>query len=163
MDIIEDFTSTNAWDVIWLGGTFHVNPPWWHCPKGKGGRPDLNRDAECTSNPRMVRTYGAFCTYAYIVNKQSLAKVLLMLDAGLPRSIGIDHLFITIQPQLRTFAFVPGCVSQYDHISDIGVDRFGKPAETKFSGFSKLGPYWYQPRMELFDPTTFNWHEAKKK
>jgi hypothetical protein len=31
---------------------------------------------------------------------------------------------------------------------------------THFSGFKKLGPYWWQVRMRDFDPTAFNWHEA---
>ena len=30
-----------------------------------------------------------------------------------------------------------------------------------FSAFSKLGPFWWQQKKEQFDPTTFNWGEAK--
>jgi GR25 family glycosyltransferase involved in LPS biosynthesis len=150
MDIIKEFTDTHEWDVIWLGGTFHVNPPWWH-------KKDLGRDAELTDNPRMIRTYGAFCTYAYIVNRFSLPKVLNMLEQQLPTSIGIDYAFIQIQPVLKTFAFVPGAITQYDGQSDIGLGI------TRFSGFAKLGPYWYQDNMNNFDPSTFNWAEAGRK
>jgi len=150
MAIIDEFCATHPWDVIWLGGTFHVNPPWWH-------KNDLRRDAECTDHPRMVRTYGAFCTYAYIVNRESLEKVVTMLDAQLPTSIGIDYAFIQMQPYLMTYAFVPGCITQYDNQSDIGKGM------TVFSGFKKLGPYWFQDRMEQFNPETFNWHEARKR
>lgn len=150
MVIIDQFTKTHPWDVIWLGGTFHVNPPWWH-------KDDLGRDAECTDNPRMMRTYGAFCTYAYLVNAASLSKVLAMLEEQLPTSIGIDYAFIQIQPKLFTYAFVPGCCIQYDHESDIGLGF------SAFSGFKKLGPYWFQQHMTEFDPTTHNWHEARKR
>lgn len=153
MAIIDQFVQNREWDVIWLGGTFHAagKGPWWH----KG--PPLFRDAETTDNPRMMRTYGAFCTYAYIVNKTSLKKILGLLDLWLPKSMGIDWLFIQIQPQLQTFAFVPGCIIQRDNKSDIG------KGDTIFSGFAKLGPYWFQKRMTDFDPTTFDWKEAKRK
>ena len=148
ISMMEQFIATNDWDILWLGGTFHVNPPYWHKKLG---------DARCTEDPHMMRTFGAFCTYAYIVNKHSLARVLSLLEQQLPTSIGIDYAMIQIQPQLHTFAFVPGCVIQYDHESDIGKGM------TIFSNFKKLGPYWYQERLENFDPKTFNWHEAKLK
>jgi GR25 family glycosyltransferase involved in LPS biosynthesis len=144
MDRINWFCETHRWDIIWLGGTFHINPPYWH----------RKRDAEVTDYPYMMRTYGAFCTYAYIVNKDSLPKVLDMLDKLVPKSIGIDWAMIQMQPQLCTYAFVPGCMTQYDNRSDIG------NGITYFSHFKKLGPYWFQDRIELFDPQKFNWHEA---
>lgn len=150
MILITEFCRTHPWDVIWLGGTFHVNPPWWH-------KQTLGRDAEQTGYPRMMRTYGAFCTYAYIVNVKSLQKIFRMLEGVLPTSIGIDYSFIQIQPKLHTYAFVPGCCIQYDHESDIGKGK------TIFSGFAKLGPYWFQQRMAEFDPATFNWHEATRR
>lgn len=155
MRMISIFCSTHKWDVIWLGGTFHINPPYWH--------KDMGRDAELTDHNRMIRTYGCFCTYAYIVNKASIPRLLRDMDLLLPRSIGIDHMMIMLQPKMHTYAFVPGCIKQYDHMSDIGVDRNGQPAMTNFSNFSKLGPYWWQEFMEDFDPTTFNWHEARRK
>lgn len=144
---IEKFIDTHEWDILWLGGTFHINPPWWHKKKG--------RDAELTDDPRMIRTYGAFCTYAYIVRDQSVEMVLSQLDHWLDKSMGIDWAMIQMQPGLLTYAFVPGCTRQYDNQSDIG------RGVTVFSGFAKLGPYWYQENMEDFDPTKFNWHEAK--
>jgi GR25 family glycosyltransferase involved in LPS biosynthesis len=161
MDIITAFCQTHPWDVIFLGGTFHINPPYWNKPLGK--------DAEQTDHPRMMRTYGAFCTYAYIVNVIALPKILRTMDLLLPRSIGIDHLFIMMQPKLNAYAFVPGCIKQYDHVSDIGVDAHGRPGGmTVFSNFAKLNgtvensAYWWQNKMTDFDPTTFNWHEATR-
>ncbi len=71
------------WEVLWLGGTFHINPPWWH-------KDTLKRDAELTDDPRMLRTYGAFCTYAYIVHRDSIDRILKMIDEILPLSMGID-------------------------------------------------------------------------
>jgi GR25 family glycosyltransferase involved in LPS biosynthesis len=144
---IERFVGTHEWDVIWFGGTFHVNPPWWHKAKG--------RDAELTDDPRMIRTYGAFSTHAYLVRRESIAKILALLDQQLDTTIGIDYSFIQVEPILHTYAFVPGCIKQYDNQSNIG------KGETKFSNFCKLGPYWWQDKMTDFDPTTFNWHEAK--
>jgi GR25 family glycosyltransferase involved in LPS biosynthesis len=155
MVIIDEFCETHDWDVIWLGGTFHVGPPYWH-------KKDLGRDAEMTDNPRMIRTFGAFCTYAYIVNAKSIGKILSLFDQQLPNSIGIDYLFIQIQPQILSYAFVPGCIKQYDHQSDIGLGM------TIFSNFSKLNgnlqnsAYWWQDKMTDFDPTKFDWKEARR-
>lgn len=157
---IENFLEGKEWDVFWLGGTFHVNPPYWH----KAGHShqlrdcecSLGKDAETTADPRIMRTYGAFSTFAYIVNKNSIQKILNQFDAHIHTSIGIDWLFIKLQPKLKTFAYVPGCVKQMDNMSDIG------NGITKFSGFAMLGPYWWQDRKEDFNPETFNWAECKK-
>lgn len=160
LKIIEDFTDTHPWDVVWLGGTFHV-PAFWHKVGGSGMPPncsrELGKDCETTDNPRMIRTLGAFSTYAYIVNYESIGKILKMLDDFMPKTIGIDYSFIALQPDLLTYAFVPGCVKQMDNMSDIGSGM------TVFSGFSKLNGtiensrYWWQDKMETFDPTKFNW------
>ena len=141
-----------------MGATFHVRPPHWH-------KDTLGRDAECTDDSRMIRTYGAFCTYAYIVNNKSLATVLEGLDRWLPKSMGIDWAMIQLQPHLYTYAYVPGCCIQRDGKSDIGYVKHKEggrgPGFTKFSGFAKLGPYWFANYSNEFDPTTFNWGEAK--
>lgn len=155
---LDHWMQKNQWDIIWLGGTVHINPSVWHT----GRHPEMwgsktGRDAECTEDPRMLRTYGAFSTYAYIVHKDSIEKILDLLYENMQYSMGIDWLFIKLQPQLKTFAFMPGCVKQMDNRSDIGNGM------TIFSGFSKLGPYWFQDRLEDFDPLTFDWGEAKRK
>ena len=169
LDYIQDFLNKTEWDIFWLGATFHVGPPWWH----NGNNPDLpdefgnkyvqamGRDAEQTSDPRIMKTYGAFSTHAYIVNKDSIEKVLGLLDENVHLSMGIDWIMIKIQPQLKTYAFVPGCVKQMDNMSDIGGGM------TMYSGFSRLNGneensrYWWQDKMEDFDPNTFDWKEAK--
>lgn len=157
MEHIEKFLLTREWDVFWLGGTFHVNPPIWHSANHPEMGKILGKDIECTEDPRIVRTYGAFSTFAYIVNLYSIPKVLKLLDKNIFDSDGIDHLFIRIQPQLKCYAFVPGCVRQIDNKSDIGRGM------TIFSNFSRLGPYWYQDLAEDFDPGIFNWAEAAQK
>lgn len=172
MEYIDKFCQTHLWDIIWLGATVHINPPHWHT----GRHPDLpmiyalGRDAELTDDPRMLRTYGCFSTYAYIVNKDSIIKILNMLDSVVHLSMGIDWAMIKIQPQLLTYCFVPGCVKQMDNPSDIGPRlKNGKRSMTMFSGFSKLNntteksKYWYQENMNDFDPLTFKWAEVAKK
>lgn len=160
IQIADQFLQGVEWDVLWLGGTFH-SPAFWHPVGPSKMRPDcsanLGKDCEPTSNPNMIRTYGAFCTYAYIVNKSSIEKILALFDKHLSVSIGIDWLFIKIQPQLNCYAFVPGMVKQMDNQSDIG------NGVTVFSGFSRLNgtvensAYWYQDRMEQFDAINFQW------
>ncbi len=164
-DYIQEWMSRNEWDVFWLGGTYH-NPPHWHKPghniELQQCKCTLGRDMELTDDLRIVRTYGCFCTYCYIVNKDSLEKVLKLLDENVHLSMGIDWLFILLQPRLKTFAFVPGCVKQMDNQSDIG------DGVTMFSGFSKLNGtvenswYWYQDRMGCFEHNSW-WHNRGDK
>ncbi len=162
LDYIQDFLNKQEdWDVLFLGGTVHIDVPWWH---KAGHSPDLQmcgctleRDAERTEDPRMLRTYGCFSTHAYIVNKNSIEKILKYFDENVHLSMGIDWLFIKMQPQLKAFIFVPGCVKQIDNMSDIGHGM------TVFSGFSMLGPHWWQDKAEDFNPETYNWHNAYKR
>lgn len=148
LPLIEEFLE-GEWDVFWFGATFHVNPPVWH-------RDELGRDVELTSVPRFVRTYGCWSTYCYVVNYTSLERILQMHTLLLPSSKGIDTTFIEMQPELRTYAFVPGLVKQYDDYGDVG------GGWTAFSNFASLGPYWYQERMTDFDPASFDWAEARR-
>lgn len=148
MKLVQAFLSSHPWDVFWFGATFHVNPPVWH-------KDDLGRDVELTKTDRIVRTYGCWSTYAYLVNRTSIKKITTAHRTLLPTSIGIDTTFIEMQPELYTYAFVPGCVKQFDSWSDIGNDM------TVFSNFEKLGPYWWQDRMEHFDPDAYEWAEAR--
>ncbi len=157
---IETFIDDNDpdFDVVWLGGTVHVNPAFWHGEKNlDSANSHIGQDAQVTSDPRMLRTFGAFSTYAYIVNVKSLQKIIDSLDAIMHESMGIDWAFIKMQPNLRTYMYVPGCVKQMDNQSDIG------GAMTVFSNFSAIGPYWWQDRSTDFDPISFNWAEAVNK
>ena len=145
LNIIEDFCSNHDWDIIWLGGTYHNEPTWHKSENGKHTHSDLqmctcnlNRDWEPTDDQHIVRTYGCWSTYAYIVNKSSLPAILGLLDQNVYRSMGIDWLFILLQPNLNTFAFNPGCVKQYDNQSNIG------NGITQFSVFKTLGDYWFK-------------------
>lgn len=169
MDEAMVFLDGHEWDILWLGGTFHINPPHWHAKnKPKTGCRPLGQDALCVPTwPRMMRTFGCFCTYAYLVNGESIHRIVNMMQKRLSLSIGIDHMMIMLQPNLWTFAYVPGMVKQYDHVSDIGTDAQGRPGGmTIFSNFAKLNgslensAYWWQDKRSDFVPEKFNWHEA---
>lgn len=166
MEHIENFLNTRDWDIFWLGGTYHVGGNYgWH-KNNHGNEPKLctctlGKDAEQTDDPRIMRTYGIWGTYAYIVNHKAIPHILNLLDQNVYRSIGIDWLFIMLMPELKTYCFAPGCVKQMDNLSDIGLNG-DKPAITYFSGFKNLGPYWYQERMEDFNPLQFNWQECAR-
>ena len=156
---ILDWQSRNDWDVFWLGASFHVNPPFWHKLGQSGMPPDcsaqLGYDVKLTGDDRIVRTYGAYITFAYMVNLNSMDKIFALFDEHLKTSIGIDWLFIKLQPQLKCFSFVPGPVMQIDNLSDIGNGM------TVWSGQLKNGPYVFQERMEDFNPKAFDWAEAR--
>lgn len=144
LNIIYKFLNQHQWDIFWFGGTYHTEPTWHKSIEGKHIHPDmqvcnctLNRDWEPTFNPYIVRTYGAFSTHAYLVNKDRISHVLELLDRNLHLSMGIDWIMLKEQPNLFTYAFNPGCIKQYDSYSNIN------NAFAKQSGFENLGPHWF--------------------
>lgn len=148
LKIISEFLSTHEWDIFWLGGTYHNEPTWHKSINGKHTHPDLtmcecslNRDWEPTDDSRIVKTYGCWSTYSYIVNRKRIALIMEMLDNNVYRSMGIDWAMILFQPQLNTFAFNPGCVRQYNNQSNIG------SGITNFDGFSSLGSHWFSDKL----------------
>jgi GR25 family glycosyltransferase involved in LPS biosynthesis len=150
LDYLQNFLNRqDDWSVAWLGGTVHINPPQWHT----GTNPDLigtelRKDAERTDDPRIIKCYGAFSTFAYIVHYENIPKVLELLESVMYLSMGIDWSFIKLGAQINTFMFLPGMAKQIDNKSDIG------NGITYFSGFSRLGDYWFQDKSEMFDPST---------
>lgn len=149
LKIIYKFLNQHEWDIFWFGGTYHKEGHWHVSVEGKHTHPDLqmcncnlNRDWEQTLNPHIVRTYGAFSTHAYLVNKDRIQNILERLDRNVHRSMGIDWIMILEQPDMNTFAFDPGCVKQHDNQSNIG------NGISVFSGFSRLGPHWFAPTMK---------------
>lgn len=149
LDMIANFTNQNDWDVFWLGGTYHLDPTWHRSQSGIHLHPDMKRHCDCTLNKdweptndkNIVRTFGCWSTYAYIVNYHSIEKILNLLDQHVHKSMGIDWLFIMLQPQLKTYAFNPGCVKQYNNKSDIG------QGITNFEGFDRLGKHWFADKI----------------
>lgn len=148
LQIITEFCSNHDWDIIWLGGTYHNEPTWHKSVNRKHTHPDLqmctcelNCDWEPTENPYIVRTYGAWSTYSYIVNKDRIQLILEMLENNIYRSMGIDWAMILFQPQLLTYAFNPGCVKQFDNQSNIG------DGITQFSIFENLGSHWFKNKL----------------
>lgn len=154
MKIVDEFLSTHEWDIFWLGGTWHPSDQtWWH---KHGHGPDLPQcdcsigvDAEKTDSKYFVRTYGAFSTHGYIVNKKFIYPLLQFLEQHVHLSMGIDWLMILLQPKIYAYAFVPGIAKQLDNQSDIGTGM------TIFSGFKMLGEHWWQDKIEDFNYDNF--------
>ncbi len=136
------------WDIVFLGATFHLDPPQWHAE-------DLGRDVEVTDDPHLMRAYGVWSNHGYIVRGKSAGKILSLMRSIMPKAAGSDTALIMLQPQLKAYVMVPGAVFQRDSESDIGVGI------TRFSPFLKLGPYVYTEKLDDFDPANFDWKEAK--
>ena len=152
LDYAQEFLNNNEWDIFWLGGTYCVSPPTWHdIGHTNPDLPDctctLGKDVEKTSDARIVRTYGCWSTYAYIVNYESIPKILELLENDIEKSYAIDFSFIKFQPWLRTFAFLPAMARQYDNESNIGIGI------SNFSHFSSLGQHWFKDTMEELNPS----------
>ncbi len=144
------------WDIVYLGATVHVPGEWYKHPDCEEWA-HLGRDAEPTADPHIMRVYGEWGTYGYLVNGRNARKVLDLFDANIHRARGIDHLAMILGPQLKQYCFVPGCCWQYDNQSNIG------DGITRFSGFRELGPYAWTDRMEDFDPTRFDWEKGTQR
>jgi GR25 family glycosyltransferase involved in LPS biosynthesis len=163
LDYAEKYLNAHEWDIFWCGATVSVNPPYWNIQNNRElplTNP-LGRDAECTDDPRILRTYGCFCTYAYIVNKDSVLKVLRLLEGVMHEAMGIDWAMIKLQPQLKTFCFVPGGVFQINNQSDIGQGITSFTPFLKLNGTLENSAYVFQGKMSDFDPLTFDWKECK--
>lgn len=146
--IIFEFLNTHEWDIFWFGGTYHKEPTWHKSVEGKHTHPDLqmcncilSRDWEETNDMSIVRTFGCFSTFAYLVNKNRIEHILTLMERRMEICMGIDFFMILEQPNLNTFAFNPGCMKQYDNASNIG------DGISRFSGFAALGRHWFQNSM----------------
>lgn len=152
LDYIENYLKDKEWDIIFLGGTIHIDKPHWHGNPHEPHLADckcgLNADYALTDDKRIIRTFGAFSTHAYVVNINSLEKIIDELEKLIPVSIGIDFATIKMQPKIKAYMFLPGCVKQYSDVSNIG------NGITHFARFSSLGHHWFQDRMEFFNPDT---------
>jgi len=148
LDYIQDFMDKNEWDIFFMGSLFHPTP-WWH----KAGHTNELRTCNCTlgkdfeqiGDDHIVRVYGSFSTHCWIINKDSIDKVLKYFDENLHLTIGIDHLTIMMQPYIKAFTFVGGSVIQKDNMSDIGNGM------TMYSHFKQLGQHWFVKRMDDFN------------
>jgi GR25 family glycosyltransferase involved in LPS biosynthesis len=167
LDYIQTFCSNNEWDVFFLGGTVHLYEPAWH---GKKHSEDLKMchcklecDAEETETKYIYRTYGMFSTHAYIVNKNSIEKILKYFDNNIHLSMGIDWLFIKMQPELKAYCFLPGSVKQMDSQSNIGLGI------SEFSNFKFLGTHWWAEDKDIklkryiAPPTTISFNQQQHK
>lgn len=143
---IESYLEGKEWDCVFLGGTVHIDKPYWHGnPHEKhlsGCRCGLNSDYALTDDKRIIRCFGAFSTHAYVINFNSLEKIIDELERLMPTSIGVDFSLIQMQPKIKAYMFLPGCVKQMDNLSDIGTGM------TYFSRFNKLGSHWFADKME---------------
>jgi GR25 family glycosyltransferase involved in LPS biosynthesis len=157
--IVEDFCNNNSWDVIFLGGTVHAPVPEWHT-KGHTNTELTSKDCNCNlgvdierveGSKHIFKAYGVFSTYCYLVNLDSIPKILSLFDKHVHTSMGIDWLFIKLSPQMNNFVFLSGCTRQYNNQSNIG------NGVTNFDAFKNLGQHWFTNKLEDFDPLTIKW------
>lgn len=140
---------TLPWDIIYLGATYHINPPVWY-------KAEFGRDFELTGIKHIHRVYGAFSNQGYLVNGERAERLLELMESYKPFAKGSDHAMIMLQPQLQCYSFTPGMVFQVDGKSDIG------DGITRFSSFLKsLGPYCWTNRLSDFPYDKFNWAEGR--
>lgn len=159
---MEKFFETHDWDIFFAGALFHCSPPHWH--NGRGFMLDgsnLGKDAERTDDVRVIRTFGCFSTHCWIIKRESVEKVMKMLDSVMYRSIGIDHACIILQPQLNCYTFVGGSAKQIDNLSNIGTGMTMYSHFAKLNGTIENSAYWFTDLIQDFQPETFDWVEIK--
>lgn len=156
-------------DLIFLGGTVHCNPPWWHAKQHEAMLAPycnctLERDMQRLDDEHMVRVYGMFSTHAYMIPYEKIPKIIELIESVMEITIGIDFSLIIHQPKLKCLAYLPGLIKQYNAVSDIG-----NGAITYFENFSKLNgsiensAYWWQDLSSSFNPDDFSWAETSKR
>lgn len=133
------------WDMFFLSSFYHLNNDKlrWN-PSG---------DFEFTDIKYIHRVYGSFCTHAYLVNPNSIKKILSLMEENLSKSYAIDHLYILIQPQLNCFSFTPGMATQIVSTSDID---YKVKDQTEFERI--VGKHYFVNKLE-----DFNYDEYFKK
>lgn len=133
------------WDIFFLSSFYHLNDDnqKWN-PEG---------DFEFTNIKYIHRVYGSFCTHAYLVNPNSIEKILSLMEDNIHKSFAIDHLYILIQPELNCFSFTPGMATQILGKSDI--DN-GIKDQSKFEKI--VGKHYFVNKLE-----DFNYDEYFKK
>jgi GR25 family glycosyltransferase involved in LPS biosynthesis len=126
------------WDMFFLSSFYHLNDDKL--------RWNNNGDFEFTNIKYIHRVYGSFCTHAYLVNPNSIEKILSLMEQNLINSFAIDHLYILIQPQLNCFSFTPGMATQI--ISNSDIDNRIKD-QTEFEKI--VGKHYFVNKLEEFN------------
>jgi GR25 family glycosyltransferase involved in LPS biosynthesis len=126
------------WDIFYLSSFYHLNDDSrrWH----QGG------DFEKTNIKYIHRVYGSFCTHSYLVNPNSIPKIIKLLDEIAEHSYAIDHSFILIQPKLNCYSFTPGMTTQFTNESDTDG---GLRDQTVFKNI--VGDHYYIDKLENFN------------
>jgi GR25 family glycosyltransferase involved in LPS biosynthesis len=99
------------WDIFYLSSFYHLNDD--------RQRWNESGDFSFTNVDHIHRVFGSFCTHSYLVNTNSIKKILSLLDETVSKSIAIDHSYILIQPRLNCFSFTPGMTTQITNYSDV--------------------------------------------
>lgn len=131
---------TLEWDIFFLSAFFHGEAH-WH-----------DREYTLTSIPHIVRTYGSFCTHAYLVNPKSKDKILSLLRDNAHKSYAVDHCLILIQPEILAYSFVPGIATQRPGPTDIGHNP-NKEQTEYFKGV--CGPHVFAEKLADFSWDAF--------
>lgn len=125
MEYIEKNFKFEKWDILFLSSFFHLNnKSFWNNP-----------EYEETGVKHLFKTYSSFCTHSYIINKNSIEKVLKSLDDTQEHTYAIDHAYIQFQKDINNscYSFVPGCVNQRPEISTINglmIDQYEVSSKT---------------------------------
>lgn len=130
------------WDIFFLSSFYHLNddPQRWN----------ETGDYELTDIKYIHRVYGSFCTHSYLVNPNSIEKILNLMREHMHRSYAIDHLYILIQPFINAYSFTPGMATQIPSFNDIN------HVHKDQSIFEHIvGKHFFINQLENFDYDTY--------
>lgn len=135
------------WDIFYLSSFYHLND-------------DSNRwkdiEFEFTNIKYIHRVYSSFCTHSYLVNPNSINKLIRLAKEYLKDSYAIDHLLILIQNYLNCYAFTPGMSMQKNDWSDIANE-----VRDQESFIYKAGKHIYASNLNNFNyDEFFNQHTS---
>lgn len=126
------------WDIFFLSSFYHLNDDknfkW------------KNIEFEFTDVKYIHRVYSSFTTHSYLINPNSVDKILDLCNKEIGNCYAIDHLYVLIEDKLNCFAFTPGMTMQYSNLSDLS-----GTFKSQMEFINKLGQHVYVKNLSEFD------------
>ena len=134
-----------TWDIAFLSSYFH--------DEAVHNKPGGDHLTIPHTSKTIHRVFGGFTTHAYIVHKDSVAR-LVRLVRELKNHRAIDQTYIDLQRDLRCYSYVPGLCTQHVTVSSI---QGGEPSDMNAAFQRICGPYTFTDHTYQFNPEFYPW------
>ena len=126
------------WDIFFMDSFYHLNDY---------PRKHHDIEYELTDIKYIHRVYSHFCTHSYVINVNSIDKILQLYRENISKTWAIDALQIIVEPMLNCYAFTPGMAGQISNKSDIQGKFFDQMAYF----YKECGRHIFAQNLSEFD------------